>query len=66
MSKQQNLPISLKAAKEFIKSMDGKASPVEQAAAARNLIDALKKSMAALEKGFNRKKMWERACSRMR
>ncbi|MBO6275871.1 MAG: hypothetical protein J6N20_00250 [Pseudomonas sp.] len=57
MAKEQNIAVSKKAVEQFIKSMDGKASPAEQAAAARYLIDALKKSLALVEKGYNRKEL---------
>lgn len=57
MSKEQNIAVSKKAVDAFIKSMDDKSNPVEQAAAARNLIDALKKSIALVEKGYNRKEL---------
>lgn len=57
MPKDQNIAVSKKAVEQFVKSMDGKATPAEQAAAARFLIDALKKSLALVEKGYNRKEL---------
>lgn len=57
MSKDQNIAVSKKAVDQFIKSMDGKASPAEQAAAARNVIDALKKALALVAKGYKRKEL---------
>jgi hypothetical protein len=57
MSKAQNLAIPKKAVDAFIASMNGKMSPAEQAAAARTLIDALKKASALVDKGYHRKEL---------
>ncbi|AXC36506.1 hypothetical protein HOT57_gp62 [Pseudomonas phage phCDa] len=57
MAKPQNLPVPKKAVDKFIASMNGNMSPAEQATAARELIDALKKATALVEKGINRKEL---------
>jgi len=57
MSKAQNLAIPKKVVDTFIASMDGKASPEDQAVAARSLIDSLKKAVALVEKGYIRKEL---------
>lgn len=57
MSKEQNLAVPRKAVELFIASMNGKMSPEQQAAAARNLIDALKKAVANVANGYKRKEL---------
>ena len=57
MSKEKNIAVPKKAVEVFIASMNGKMSPEDQAKAARNLIDALKKSIALVSKGYNRKEL---------